>query len=303
MYTKLYSTILDSSIWSRSDATRLVWVTMLAMATKNGMVHASIDGLARRANISLELTRQALDELASPDEHDKSGVQSGCRIVQMQGCWQLINFEFYREAKSIDAVRKQQWRERQADPVTVTNVPDIDPSSRSAPAPDQFGLASPPAQPARKTKRQLPEDFEPSDAHRKLAAKLCVSLDSELPSFRDHHLARGNTMLDWGRALNTWIRNAAKFAARQGGKGPGRFQAAPGSTSGISNGWRPDQRHRELLARLQRDPACSAERSQLHAITLDQLAGEFIRSGALGDLAGELADRAFAAFIKRKAQS
>lgn len=143
MYTKLYSTILDSSIWSSSDSTRLVWITMLAMATKNGIVHASVDGLARRANVPLERVQDALLELSSPDPQDKSGVRDGRRIVAMQGCWQLVNFDFYRETRSIDAVRKQQWRARQPGPnvqdksLATASVQDNAPRSAPAPAPDQ----------------------------------------------------------------------------------------------------------------------------------------------------------------------
>jgi hypothetical protein len=111
-YAKLYSSILDSSIWSEDDTTRIVWITMLAMATRNGIVHASEGGLARRANVSVEDCRRALGVLASPDSDDKSGVMQGVRVIPMQGCWQLVNFEFYREVRSIDAVRKSQWRER-----------------------------------------------------------------------------------------------------------------------------------------------------------------------------------------------
>jgi hypothetical protein len=141
MYTKLYSTILDSSIWSSSDSTRLVWITMLAMATKNGIVHASVDGLARRANVPLESAQAALVELSSPDPNDKSGVREGRRIVPMQGCWQLVNFEFYRETRSIDAVRKEQWRSRKSAEnvqdkcLTKSNVQDNVPRSAPAPAP------------------------------------------------------------------------------------------------------------------------------------------------------------------------
>jgi hypothetical protein len=170
MYTKLYSTILDSSIWSASNSTRLVWITMLAMATKNGIVHASVDGLARRANVSLEETEQALELLSSPDPHDKSGVNGGRRIIPMQGCWELINFEFYREAKSIDAVRKQQWRTKKSD------VLDKGPSSSSSSSSDQRELLSSPAPPAPDERQHVQRVF---DAWRSVHRHPNARLDSK----------------------------------------------------------------------------------------------------------------------------
>ena len=63
-----------------------------------------------------------------------------------------------------------------------------------------------------KRAHQLPDDFRPNDKHLALAAELQIDLRSEWPQFVDHHRAKGNTMKDWNSALNTWIRNAAKFS-------------------------------------------------------------------------------------------
>jgi hypothetical protein len=160
MYTKLYSTILDSSIWSSSDSTRIVWITMLAMATKNGIVHASVDGLARRANKDIASVRAALEELAAPDPNDKSGVREGRRIEPMQGCWQIVNFEFYRETRSIDAVRKQQWRTRKVN--VLDNAPRSAPAP--APAPAEIRDPDPPDPPLLPVVlRTIPEGYVPSE--------------------------------------------------------------------------------------------------------------------------------------------
>jgi len=45
-FTKLFSSIVTSSIWRESDHVRLLWVTMLAMADKNGEIWASVGGLS-----------------------------------------------------------------------------------------------------------------------------------------------------------------------------------------------------------------------------------------------------------------
>lgn len=65
----------------------------------------------------------------------------------------------------------------------------------------------------RKPKRssQLPDDFEPNEANRRVAAEQGVSISEQLPQFSDYHRAKGSTMKDWHAALNTWLRNARKF--------------------------------------------------------------------------------------------
>jgi hypothetical protein len=45
-FTKLFSSITESTVWDEPDRVRLVWITMLAMADKHGRVWASVPGLA-----------------------------------------------------------------------------------------------------------------------------------------------------------------------------------------------------------------------------------------------------------------
>lgn len=64
---------------------------------------------------------------------------------------------------------------------------------------------------ARKRARQLPADFQPTDAHRELARELQVDLQRELAAFTDYHQAKGSMMKSWDAALRTWLRNARRF--------------------------------------------------------------------------------------------
>lgn len=57
----------------------------------------------------------------------------------------------------------------------------------------------------------MPEGFKPSESHRLMAEKLGVSLQDEFEKFTDHHLSKNSKFVDWGRALNTWLRNAKGF--------------------------------------------------------------------------------------------
>lgn len=119
-YTKLFNTILMSTIWSEDDATRLVWITMLAMADQNGEVEATIPGLANAARVSIESAEEALEKLAAPDKYSRTPDWDGRRIEKFDGGWQLLNHEKYRrlasraDKKEADRARAQRYRERHA---------------------------------------------------------------------------------------------------------------------------------------------------------------------------------------------
>lgn len=118
-YTKLFTTILDSTIWREPDHVRILWITMLAMVDKNGYVGASIPGLADRAKITIEQCTEALDRLQQPDEFSRSTNNDGRRIEAADGGWYLINYCKYRdlitlqEKRAQAAARARKYRERQ----------------------------------------------------------------------------------------------------------------------------------------------------------------------------------------------
>ena len=98
-YTKLHATILDSSVWSESMATRIVWITMLAMADQDGVVQASVGGLAHRANVSRAECEEALRVFLSPDPDSRDGT-SGERVEVVPGGWLVLNHANYRDKQT-----------------------------------------------------------------------------------------------------------------------------------------------------------------------------------------------------------
>lgn len=126
IYTKLFSSILDSSIWGEPHPTRLVWITMLAMADEFGIVHASAGGLARRAVVTPEECKRALETLEAPDIESKSQEWGGRRIEPVDGGWQILNHKRYREIRTRrqvqDAARQRRHRDRSRDSVTSNDV-------------------------------------------------------------------------------------------------------------------------------------------------------------------------------------
>lgn len=106
-FTKLDSGITESTIWQAPDTTRLVWITMLAMADQNGYVGASLPGLASRARVSLPACAEAIKTFLEPDEYSRSSEHEGRRIVEADGGWVLLNHAKYRAKLSADARRER----------------------------------------------------------------------------------------------------------------------------------------------------------------------------------------------------
>lgn len=101
------------------DATRLVWVTMLAMKDRHGEVMGSIPGLANVARVSVEACRAAIGKFLSPDPDSRTSANEGRRIEPIPGGWLVLNHDAYRDMdsdedrKRKDAIRQQRKRDKQ----------------------------------------------------------------------------------------------------------------------------------------------------------------------------------------------
>jgi hypothetical protein len=116
-YTKLFGSIVASTIWRENDKTRIVWITMLAMANKHGDVEASIPGLSDLSRVSIADTEAALAALAAPDAYSRTKDYEGRRIEPIDGGWHILNHAKYREKMSKDERREylaQKKREQRA---------------------------------------------------------------------------------------------------------------------------------------------------------------------------------------------
>ena len=105
-FTKLFSSITESTIWTENDPTRIIWITMLAMADRRGRVWASIPGLANRARASVDNVEAALSKFLSPDKYSRTTEHEGRRIEQIEGGWKLLNHEKYRAIRDEEAINE-----------------------------------------------------------------------------------------------------------------------------------------------------------------------------------------------------
>lgn len=113
-YTKLFGSILASTIWRESKETKILWITMLAMADQHGYVATSVPGLADMARLTVPETRQALQELMAPDPDSRTKEHEGRRIAEADGGFAILNHGKYRAKMSADD-RREYLRIKQAE--------------------------------------------------------------------------------------------------------------------------------------------------------------------------------------------
>lgn len=225
-YTKLFSSITESTIVSEPVATRWLWVTMLAMANAQGQVYGSIPGLARRANLTVEETERGLATFFAPDPYSRTKENEGRRVEAMGGDgWLLLNHAKYaairNEAERADY--KRNWdREhrpsghaRQSDSSpTQSDTSDKSPIGPTAPTTPTPALTKEKKDQKKKHAREtravlvkLPDGFAISDSVKRWAqAKGHGQLEAHLEAFIETATAKAYAYADWDMAFKKAIR-------------------------------------------------------------------------------------------------
>jgi len=216
-FTKLFNSILHSTIWSEPNHVRILWITMLAMANKDGDVAASVPGLAKMAGISLEETEDALARFQQPDKYSRTPDFDGRRIQATDGGWHLLNHRKYREMASKDesreaeAKRKARYRDKLKRNEKSGTVPD---KSHEVPKKQHIAEAEAEAEAEAKPKRvaSAPSRFlKPSPQEVESYGATLNPPFTKSAEFVDFYDSKGwrvgNTpMKDWKAAVRTWHR-------------------------------------------------------------------------------------------------
>ena len=87
---------------------------MLAMCNKDGIVEASVPGLADMARVSVDACRASLVKLQSPDPDSRTKDHEGRRVSPTDGGWFILNHAKYR-AKMNNDERREYFRVKQAE--------------------------------------------------------------------------------------------------------------------------------------------------------------------------------------------
>ncbi len=105
-FTKLFSSITESTVWCEPNHVRIMWITMLAMADRRGRVWGSVPGLANRARVSVEEARDAITRFLSPDPDSRTPDHEGRRVEPIDGGWRLLNHEKYRAIRDEESIKE-----------------------------------------------------------------------------------------------------------------------------------------------------------------------------------------------------
>ena len=95
-YTKLFSSLLMSSVWFGDDKTLRVWIAMLAMKNAHGVVEGTIEGFAILARVTRPEMEKAVRLLSSADPDSRNPDHEGRRIESVRGGWRVLNHDAYR---------------------------------------------------------------------------------------------------------------------------------------------------------------------------------------------------------------
>jgi hypothetical protein len=126
-YTKLFNSILASTVWNEQHTTRIVWITMLAMKDRDGIVEGSLPGLAVLARVTIQECKRAIEILSAPDPDSRTKVSEGRRIEPHADGWRIINHDLYQDRGSAEdqrektRLRVERHRARKAAIVTGSN--------------------------------------------------------------------------------------------------------------------------------------------------------------------------------------
>ena len=276
-FTKLFASLLDSTLWvEQPHHVVRVWVTMLAMADKDGLVAASVPGLARRACVTTAEAEEALRVFLSPDRYSRTPDHEGRRIREVAGGWELLNYAKYR-AKMVEDVRRDRARDSMRDlrarrsvesdsvpPFDSQNVTAINPYASASsgsedpnPDPDPGAEPVPATEPAPPPEHESEPDPEPPvirvdrakgrfvpEAWKPKAQHLvrCQEL-----RFDPAELERGFRLQEFNREYSDWDRRFSKWIEDQKLKRDAeRFKASqriPGiRASPAPEPWLPDAR-------------------------------------------------------------
>ena len=96
-YSKLFDSIITSSIWCEDSDILRIWIAMIATADADGIVEGSVPGFANLARVSIEKMEEAIVKFSAPDPYSRTPDFEGRRIERIHGGWRLLNYAAHRE--------------------------------------------------------------------------------------------------------------------------------------------------------------------------------------------------------------
>ena len=223
-FTKLFSSITESTVWCEPDSTRIVWITMLAMADRKGRVWGSIPGLANRARVTIEQCENALITFKSPDRYSRTPDFEGRRIEDIDGGWILLNYQKHRAVQDDQTIleskrryaarRRAEEKAKKVEKVEVDRLELIQAEAEAEEEKERAGTTT--AKKSRGTR--LPALWTASAENLEYCRKTRPDLDPSIVEerFRNYWLSKAGPLgvkLDWNRTWDNWVMDERGVAA------------------------------------------------------------------------------------------
>lgn len=111
-FTKLFSSITESTVWNEPHHVLRVWIGMLARSDADGIVEGSIPGFAHLCHVTVQEMTEAVERLSAPDPHSRTKDHEGRRIEAFHGGWLILNYVRYRQqAQAKEGSRAPYYRD------------------------------------------------------------------------------------------------------------------------------------------------------------------------------------------------
>lgn len=204
--------VYDRKLQRLTPAQRWVWVTVLALAKESPrpgylLIESAVADARDIASTADVRVRDAESALAA-------FVERGM-LSRVDGVWHVTNWD-KRQFKSDDVTeRTSRHRSRERDrnvPTTLQGTsgppssPPLPPTPPNPTPPTPVSPTAPAKSPRKAAAKPLPADWQPTAAHRELAAELGVDCDRAADEMRDWALSKDERKADWNAAFRNWLR-------------------------------------------------------------------------------------------------
>lgn len=113
MYGKVFASMYDGSIYGKWKAI-ITLQQMITLADKDGVLDMTPEALSARTSIPLDIIREGIVELESPDKASRTPDEEGRRIIRLDEDrpwgWKITNYTKYREIRTAEDRREYHRR-------------------------------------------------------------------------------------------------------------------------------------------------------------------------------------------------
>ena len=151
LYGKLFEQMYDGTLGTRGPWQALItFQQLIILADADGVVDMTVEAIARRTTIPLEIIAAGIAALEEPDAQSRTPTAEGRRITRVSETrewgWHITNYDFYKKLRSGDerrAYMRQYQRERRAKekPVNTPSTP-VNNVNRLNPLSMEYGVSS-----------------------------------------------------------------------------------------------------------------------------------------------------------------